>query len=180
MLAMREHSRGELERKLRFHLLTSGAERIAGETGNDELDELDDRGAALLQATLHQVLDDLERQGLLSDRRAADALLQSKSPRFGSRRLKQMLQARAFDAQLMSEMLTRARESELERATEVWRRRFGQAPTSLKERARQQRFLTARGFESPVIDRVMKLAAETEQAACEPNPAAPTDPSPQR
>ena len=98
--------------------------------------------------------------GLLSDTRTADALLLAKAPRYGSRRLKQLLQGKSLDADLISSTLARAHASELDRARSVWQRRFGAPPTDLRERARQQRFLAARGFESAIIERVMKEARQ--------------------
>ena len=153
--ALREHSRAELERKLLHRM------RMRDEAATD--DELAGRAdcnpqASDFEAELRQVLDDLEQQGLLSDLRTADALLHAKAPRYGSRRLEQMLRARALDAQLVLDTLSKAKDTELERATVVWRQRFGQRPATLQERARQQRFLLARGFEPSVIERVMKLA----------------------
>ncbi len=140
MLARREHSRAELARKLGARLIDV---------------EPEDRRPAL-QAELQQALDDLERHGLLSDRRAADTLLQAKASRYGGRRLQQMMQARSFAPELVAETLAQARSTEFERALEVWRRRFGAPPQDLKERARQQRFLAGRGFDAAVIGRVLK------------------------
>ncbi len=111
-----------------------------------------------MHAEVQRVLDELEQRGLLSDQRTADALVQAKAARFGSRRLKHMLQAKALDADLVNRTLEKARETELERALEVWRRRFGQPAADLRQRARQQRFLAGRGFETSVIERVMKVA----------------------
>ena len=45
--------------------------------------------------------------------------------------------------------------SELEQARAVWRKRFGQPPADLKERARQSRFLHGRGFSAEVIRQVV-------------------------
>jgi regulatory protein len=45
--------------------------------------------------------------------------------------------------------------TELERAREVWLRRFGQPPADAAERARQMRFLAGRGFETDIIRRVI-------------------------
>lgn len=115
-----------------------------------------------MQVDLAKALDDLEQHGLLSDVRTADALLLAKAPRYGSRRLKQMLQAKSLDAELVSQTLVRARESEFDRARAVWLRRFGAPPADPRERARQQRFMLARGFEASVIERVLKDASRAD------------------
>jgi regulatory protein len=57
--------------------------------------------------------------------------------------------------ELVSATLQQARATELERAQDVWRRRFGATATDAAERARQMRFLAGRGFESDVIRRVV-------------------------
>ena len=155
LLALREHSRAELARKLRARLPQSAD----GEAAQAD--------AQPFEADLQAVLDELEQQGLLSDRRTADALLQAKASRYGNRRLRQMLQARSLDAGLVADTLDRARPSELERAQDVWRRRFGHAPVDLKDRARQQRFLAGRGFEPAVIETVLKQAGSPDDPARE-------------
>lgn len=155
LLALREHSRAELERKLRARL-SHGAD-----------DDIAQPDAQQFEADLQAALHDLEQQGLLSDRRTADALLQAKAPRYGSRRLRQLLQAKSLDAGLVSDTLEKAKHSELERALAVWRRRYGHAPVDLKDRARQQRFLAGRGFEPAVIEIVLKQAGSPEDPADE-------------
>ena len=135
-LAQREHSRAELERKLARHV--------------------QDTDEASAQQQIAQALDQLAAAGLLSEARAAESVLASQGQRFGSRRLKQVMQAKGLDAQLVSATLQQARLTELDRAREVWRRRFGTAPADAGERARQQRFMAGRGFDGDVIRRVVQ------------------------
>jgi regulatory protein len=157
LLALREHSRAELERKLRARMQPAPADDSGDAAAAGELEAgLNGPTPAQFDDALRAVLDELEKQGLLSDRRAANAVLQAKSARYGARRLKQLLQARSLGADLVAETLAKAKDSELERALDVWRRRFGKPPVDLKDRARQQRFLAGRGFEPAVIERVMK------------------------
>ena len=122
-----------------------------------------------MQAEVTQALNDLEAHGLLSDARTADALLLAKSPRYGTRRLRQLLQAKSLDATLVSDTLARAKDTEFERAHSLWQRRFGQPPADLRERARQQRFLAGRGFESNVIERVLKTAGRAGSFPADPD-----------
>lgn len=166
MLALREHSRAELERKLIVRLRPAATATPADHHASFDEDRYA-AGLADLKAELARVLDELESHGLLNDERAAGALVLAKSPRYGSRRLKQMLQARSFDADLVSSSLQQAAGSELERARDVWQRRFGQAPCDLRERARQHRFLSARGFDAGVVERVMKEALTHPSAVIE-------------
>jgi len=52
--------------------------------------------------------------------------------------------------------LKQVRSTELERAREIWRRRFGAPAADASERARQIRFLAGRGFEGDVIRRIVR------------------------
>jgi regulatory protein len=47
------------------------------------------------------------------------------------------------------------RETEVERAREVWRKKFGDLPKDSAERAKQMRFLASRGFGGDTIHRVV-------------------------
>ena len=134
-LAQREHSRAELERKL------SRA--------------VQDQPQASAQAQISAALDELAAKGLLSEARTAQSVLDSQGRRFGTRRLRQTLQAKGLAPELVASTLQQARLTELERAREVWLRRFGQPPTDAAERARQMRFLAGRGFETDIIRRVI-------------------------
>jgi len=70
------------------------------------------------------------------------------------------LRAKSLAPELVDETLQRARETEQARAFEVWRRRFQAPPSDAHERARQSRFLLARGFEAAVVQRVLKQATD--------------------
>jgi len=117
------------------------------------------------------VLDELAAAGLLSDERAAASVLHSQAARSGQRRLQQLLQAKGLPAELVQHSLTQARGTEFDRAWALWQRRYGQPPRDAAERARQQRFLAARGFEFDIVARVLR------QAGAPPDdPDAPPDP----
>ena len=57
--------------------------------------------------------------------------------------------------------MDRLRETEEVRAREVWRKKFGAPATDAQERAKQIRFLIARGFAAEVVRRVTR-AEDTE------------------
>jgi len=135
-LAIREHSRLELSRKLRRYLGEGEA--------TDALDVL---------------LNALERDGWLSDQRFADQWVASRSTRFGDARIRQELRARGVDADKASPPLkaNALENSEHARALELWRRRYGgEAAVDLNERARQARFLMQRGFSGEVVSRIVR------------------------
>jgi regulatory protein len=139
-LSQREHSRVELERKLARHV--------------------QDTEDASAPAQIAAALDDLAAKGLLSEARTAESVLNSQGRRYGVRRLKQTLQGKGLAPELVASTLQRARGTELERAREVWQRRFGEAANDAAERARQMRFLAGRGFEGEVIRRVVRGAED--------------------
>lgn len=135
-LAMREHSRAELARKLARY--------------TD--DSADDPAAPRIA----RVLDELEAQGLLDEQRAAEALVSAQAARFGGRKLRQNLRAHGVDPQAAEAALATLGDDELARARAVWLRRFGESAADLADRARQARFLAGRGFGADVIRRVVR------------------------
>ncbi|EXI74551.1 MAG TPA: recombination regulator RecX [Candidatus Accumulibacter phosphatis] len=113
---------------------------------------------------LSAVLDDLSSSGLLSDERYASSRLRARATRFGDARLAHELRAKGVAEELVTAALTAA-EDELTRAQRVWQRRFGQQPASpddAAERARQTRFLAARGFSAETIRCVLRAPPEDE------------------
>lgn len=136
LLSTREHSRVELERKLlRF-------EQVAGE--------------------LTQALDELQAKGFISEQRVAESVLHRRAAKLGSARIRQELQDKGLDRQLIEQAVAGLKDSELARASEVWRRKYGEPPASPAERARQQRFLLTRGFSAEVVRRVLTGAGASD------------------
>ena len=134
LLARRDHSRAELSKKL-APLGTS-----------DEINE---------------VLDQLEQTGLLSDARAAAAYLRGHAARFGAAKLSHSLRSKGISAELIEVSLAQQESGgELERARQLWQRKFGNRPTQdlrdAKEWARQARFLQSRGFSAEIIHKLLK------------------------
>ena len=134
LLARREHSRAELAKKLQVH----------SRPGDD----------------LEALLDDLSRRKLLSDERYAESRAHALSRKFGAARIAHELRARGLDKDLADKASKTARATELERAREVWRRKFRSAPRTREERARQMRFLQSRGFSFDAIRSVVAGAEE--------------------
>ncbi|HLW04541.1 MAG TPA: recombination regulator RecX [Azoarcus sp.] len=130
LLAMRDHSRAELRRKLAG---LGTAEEIAA------------------------VIERMGELGLQSDRRYAESWVRSKAQRFGMARLKLELGQRGVDRDLIDEVLAEADEgSEFERAHAVWQAKFGTPANDRREWARQARFLQGRGFSGDVIRKLLR------------------------
>jgi regulatory protein len=101
------------------------------------------------------LLDNLQASGSLSEERLADQLVRAAAGRYGCRKVLQQLREKGVSAEVAEQACIRARRSELESAAAVWRKRFGQLPEGLSDRARQARFLEQRGFDPDVIRRVL-------------------------
>jgi regulatory protein len=176
-LAQREYSRAELERKL--HRWLQAQARLQSSPREREPQHQQERRAALTQdpaatpvatpagspaarlpgpADVARVLDQLAAAGLLSDERAAASVLHSQAARSGQRRLQQLLQAKGLPEELVQHSLAAVRGTEFDRAWALWQRRYGQPPRNAAERARQQRFLAARGFDFDIVGRVFRQA----------------------
>ena len=133
LLARRDHSRAELSRKLARHI-------------RDEDDP----------AEINRVLDELDRNGLLSDQRFASAVARSRSQRFGDARIRYDLRRFGVADDLTAAALTNLAGSEVARAGAVRSKRFGALPASPAERAKQARFLQSRGFSLDSIYQVLR------------------------
>ncbi len=162
LLAQREHSRAELERKL-ARVLRNEIEAQADRPPCAAARQPDGPAApdaAPAAERIAQVLDELAAHGLLSDARAAESLLAARRGRLGPRRLERELQQRGIDPSLAGDTLHRSRESERRDAQALWQRRFGAAPADAREHARQVRFLIGRGFSAEVVQRVVSRAGD--------------------
>lgn len=129
LLAVREHSRRELERKLAVHEAEPGQLKAA--------------------------LDELQARGFIDEQRVLDSLVHRRAPRLGAARIRQELQAKGLDAERVALAVASLQASEVERAREVWRKKFGVLPADAQQRVKQARFLAARGFDGAVIRRVL-------------------------
>jgi regulatory protein len=70
--------------------------------------------------------------------------------------VRQELLHKGVAPEAVAEALAGLSGSEFERALEVWRQRFGTLPQDAAERAKQMRFLLARGFASAVVAKVLR------------------------
>jgi len=136
-LSRREHSRQELRTKLL---------RLA------------DGDPAEVEAVLNQLV----AQGHLSDARFVEARVHTLHARFGTRRIE--LELRQHGLAPNPELQQQLRATEMARAHDVWRKKFGQRATDAAGRARQARFLAARGFSAEVVHRIVSSDHDGESA----------------
>ena len=106
------------------------------------------------------MLEELAAAGLQSDVRTAQSLARTQGRRYGVHRLKQQLKAKGLAEELVAQTVGEARLTELARAQEIWRRRFGEPAKDRAETARQVRFLSARGFDADVVRRIVRGVEE--------------------
>lgn len=128
-LARREHSRFELTRKL----------EQAGFDGSD----------------VGALLDEFEARNWLSDRRFAESWVADHRAKAGSVKLAFDLRQRGVADAIIEAVLGETRDGELDRARDVWRKKFGTSPADATEKAKQMRFLQGRGFSSDVIRKTL-------------------------
>lgn len=128
-LARREHSRAELTRKLEL--------------------------AGFPAAEIKPLLDEFEEKNWLSDRRFAESWVADHRTKAGSVKLAYDLRQRGVHDSIISAVLNNNRDTELERAHEVWRKKFGVPSTDPGTQARQARFMQSRGFAAEVIRKVL-------------------------
>lgn len=131
LLARREHSRAELAGKLARYSADKAAMDI--------------------------LLDALIAENFLSERRAAQSIVRVRAARQGSLRVAGELRARGITGDLAAEMLAGLKGTEAERAQALWQRKFGEPAADAQSRAKQMRFLQARGFALDVIRAVVPI-----------------------
>ena len=134
LLARREHSRAELARKL--------------------------ESTGFVQQDIAPLLDEFETKNWLSDRRFAESYVADHRARAGSVKLAYDLRQRGVSDATIEVVLSENHDSELERAREVWKKKFDSSPTDRAEKVRQMRFLQSRGFGADTIRRVIHDAAD--------------------
>ena len=133
LLATREQSRSELEKKLKGHEETPGQ--------------------------LAVVLDELQAKDFISEARVVESVINRRQAKLGASRIRQELFSKGIDKEAVVEAMAGLKVTELERARELWKRKFGARsdgkPPDRAAQAKQMRFLAARGFSGDVIRRVM-------------------------
>ncbi|SDW98809.1 recombination regulator RecX [Nitrosomonas communis] len=134
LLARREYSRLELEKKLTGHAETPEA--------------------------LSEVLDTLEHRGLLSAERLIEQVVHGRRHKYGAQRIRHELKEKGIADYLIDTAMSELKETELQTAREIWRKKFGVMPENLKERSKQARFLAARGFSAATIRQILACPDE--------------------
>jgi regulatory protein len=123
LLARREHSRQELERKLSPHSASSEA--------------------------LKDLISNLKVKNQLSEERYAEERARKLARKYGAARIRQDLKAKGVPEELIARLSSS--EDELQKAKAILERKYRAPATTREERAKRMRFLQSRGFSSEVI-----------------------------
>lgn len=129
-LSLREHSRLELGRKLSKY----------AEEGDD----------------IEALLDLLEKNNWLSQERFSESLIHRRAARYGNSRIVAELQSHGVNGEALQELKSNLADTEIERACEIWQRKFGAVATDPQERNKQVRFLLQRGFSQRAVMKAIK------------------------
>jgi regulatory protein len=137
LLSRREFSRLELRNRLRSHAEDA--------------------------AELESLLDDLAQRGWLSDARYADALVRKRKDSHAHAAIQRELKQAGVSPEVAAAALGTAEpEADFAAALALLRRKFRRAPADEKEKARQVRFLMARGYSLGIALRSVKQSAASD------------------
>ncbi|MBU3540234.1 recombination regulator RecX [Polynucleobacter sp. UB-Tiil-W10] len=145
LLSQREYSRKGLAAKL------AESEARWGKLGGEQAEQSAEARISQIEA----VLEDFEARGWLSDERFAEALVRRRSERYGMRKIADELDRAGVDSKQSAKLLGVLKETEFQRAFDLWTRKYGVRAQDQKERARQYRFLASKGFSSEVVAKVV-------------------------
>ena len=145
LLSLREYSRKTLSSKL------AESEARWAKLGAQQEEQTPQATTLGIEA----VLDDFEARGWLSDERFAEALVRRRSERYGARKIADELERAGVDSKQSAKLLGALKETEFQRAYDLWSRKYGQKAQDQKERARQYRFLASKGFSSDVVAKII-------------------------
>jgi len=127
LLARREHTRTELERKLAPHAESSEA--------------------------VHGLVSRLKEKNQLSEERFAEERARVLSRKYGAARIRQDLKAKGVSAELISRFSSS--DGEMQKAKEILERKYRTPAATREEKAKRMRFLQSRGFSSEIIFKLL-------------------------
>jgi len=131
LLASREHTKFELQRKL----IAKGFEA----------------------REIATVVQELEKQGLQSDKRFVESYVTMRSKRgFGPIRIKAELCERGVDQELIEQFLSDYKSTWVELAKSTRSKKFGyEIPGDIREQAKQMRYLYYKGFDADLVRKIL-------------------------
>ena len=134
LLSRRDYSRTEFIKKL----------------GAGEFDKADIEAAA----------DWCHAQGFLNESRFAESTSRRLGAKYGVQRVAHTLRQKGVAEEQVSAMISTLKDSEQDRASALWMRKFGKIADSGEEKTKQIRYLQSRGFSFAIIKQVIARAAD--------------------
>lgn len=107
---------------------------------------------------IKSILDSLVQSNYINEERFIENFIYSKSKKYGSLKVKHLLQDKVNNKELINELYDLATINELELATAQLKRKFSAAPQDTKEKAKYFRFLIGRGFSSSIAIKAIEKA----------------------
>ena len=131
LLARREHTRQELERKLSPH------------AGSSE--------------DVKDLLAGLKQKNQLSEERYAEERARRLSRKYGAARIRQDLKSKGVSEELIERV---SPADEIERARAILERKYREPAATREERTKRMRFLQSRGFSSEIIFKLLSARSD--------------------
>ena len=126
---------------------TASKTALADAPSDDDLEHADP------EAAIDQLLDWLAANNYLSEARFVESRVNARSRKQGTLRIK--LELSRHGLALEPEQAAALHATEFARAQALWQRKFGEIAPDARLRAKQARFLAARGFAADVVRRVV-------------------------
>ena len=156
LLAQREHSEMELRRKLLSYARRLSSITLSNHSETNFDSNQQDHGSfdTEIDALLHL----LQGAGYFSPQRFIESRIHARERRFGNARILYELSQHGVYPD--SNQLQQLKNTELDRANTVWRKKFGMLPddeqNTSASKAKQIRFLIQRGFSSNIAQQVLR------------------------
>lgn len=96
----------------------------------------------------------------MSDARFAEQIVHARKAKFGSAKVANELREKGVEDALIAQAVEKIKETELENALDIWRKKYKASPQSREEWAKQARFLQSRGFGFDLIKKVLNSKFE--------------------
>jgi regulatory protein len=125
----------------------AGADASASASASAELERSDP------EAAVDQLLDWLSANKYLSETRFIESRVNARARKQGGMMIR--LELSRHGLTMEPEQAAALRETEFARAQAIWQRKFGEVAVDARDRARQGRFLAARGFAADVVRRIV-------------------------
>ena len=109
----------------------------------------------LSQKEIEILLDELESNDWLSDKRFVEQFIHTKKSKYGSRKISHELSARGIDEDLIAKNLMPLKDEEYFFVKNIWVKKFNTIPKTNDEKLKQIRFLQSRGFDLSLIHQII-------------------------